>query len=92
MRSSVVKSERDRFRGAAPSSDVGAGRDLAGGLEEVDEGGDDGVDSDGWHGCDDRRARLEALRVEESWIAIALESLMMLSIERDEGREGGNSR
>lgn len=76
MRSSVVMSERDRFRGAAPSSDVGAGRDLAGGLEVVDEG-DDGVDSDGWHGCDDRRARLEALRVEESRLAISLESFMM---------------
>jgi hypothetical protein len=65
---------RDRFRGAAPSSeDVGAGRDLAGGLEVVDERGDDGDDSGGWHGCDDSRARLEALSVEET--AITLGSL-----------------
>ena len=64
---------RDRFRGAAPSSlDVGAGRDFAGGLEVVDEEGDDGEDSDGWHGCDDGRARLEALTEVESTIAITL--------------------
>ena len=73
MRSSAVISVRDRFRGAAPSSlDVGAGRDLAGGLEVVDEGGDDGEDSGGWHGCDDGRARLEALTEVESTIAITL--------------------
>ena len=64
---------RDRFRGAGLSSlDVGAGRDLAGGLEVVDEGGDDGEDSDGWHGCEDGRARLGALMEVESTITITL--------------------
>lgn len=75
MRSSVLISERDRFRGAASSSlDVGAGRDLAGGLEVEDEEGD-GDDSGGWHG-DDGRARSETLtEVEteiESTVAITL--------------------
>ena len=72
MRSSGVISERDRFRGAAPSSlDVGAGRDLAGGLEVVDEEGGDGDDSGDWHG-DDGRARLEALTEVESTLSMTL--------------------
>jgi hypothetical protein len=44
---------------------------LAGGLEVVDEEGDDGDDSGGWHG-DDGRARLEALTEVESRISITL--------------------
>jgi hypothetical protein len=41
LRSSAVMSDRDRFRGAAPSGlDVGAGRDFAAGLEAVVEGRD----------------------------------------------------
>jgi hypothetical protein len=101
LRSSVVISERDRFRGVAPSSDVGAGRDLAGVLEVVDEGGD-GEDSVGWHGCDDRRVRLEALREEESRMAITLRSLRgsllkevkeeREEIQRKKPREGGLRR
>lgn len=67
MRSSVVISERDRFRGAASSLDVGAGR-----LEEVDEEGDDGDDSGCWYDGDDGRARLEELTEVESTIAITL--------------------
>jgi len=47
---------------------VGGGRDLAGGLEEVDEGEGDG----GWHGSGDGRARLEALTEEELTIAMTL--------------------
>lgn len=74
---------RDRFRGAASSSlDVGAGRDLAGGLEEVDEGGDGG--EGGWHGSDDGRARLEALIVVESTIAITLEVYVVVEKRRKE--------
>jgi hypothetical protein len=78
-------SVRDRFRGAAPSSlDVGAGRDLAGGLEEVDEdeGEDDG--EGGWHGSDDRRARLEALTGVESTIAITLGVYVVVEKRRKE--------
>jgi len=55
--------------------DVGAGRDLAGGLEVVDEGGGDGDDSEGWYAGDDGRARLEELIEVESTIAITLGSV-----------------
>ena len=49
LRSSVVISDRERFRGAAPSSlEVGAGRDFAGGLVVV-VGGRDDVEDSGEH-------------------------------------------
>lgn len=61
----------------------------------MDETEEDGEDSEGWHGCDDRRARLEALSVEESRMAMILSSLLKEmkeereEIQRKKAREGG---